>query len=42
MLKKFPFDIINVTKNVLFFLSRASPHYSFTILIRAEAYGSSF
>ena len=30
MLKKFPSDKINVTKNVLFFLSRAPTHHSFT------------
>ena len=29
MLKKFPLDKINGTKNVLFFLSRASTHHSF-------------
>ena len=30
MLKKFPSDKINVTKNALFFLSRAPTHHSFT------------
>ena len=30
MLKKFPSDKINITKNTLFFLSRAPTHYSFT------------
>ena len=30
MLKKFPSDKIDVTKNALFFLSRAPTHYSFT------------
>ena len=30
MLKKFPSDKINVTKNALFFLSRALTHHSFT------------
>ena len=30
MLKKFPLDKINGTKNVLFFLSRAPTHHSFT------------
>ena len=30
MLKSFPLDKINVTKNVLFFLSRAPTHHSFT------------
>ena len=30
MLKKFPSDRINVTKNALFFLSRAPTHHSFT------------
>ena len=29
MLKKFPSDKINVTKNSLFLLSRASTHHSF-------------
>ena len=30
MLKKFPLDKIDVIKNVLFFLSRAPTHHSFT------------
>ena len=30
MLKKIPSDKINVTKNALFFLLRASTHHSFT------------
>ena len=30
MLKKFPSDKINCTKNVLFFLLRAPTHHSFT------------
>ena len=30
MLKKFPSDKINGTKNYLFFLSRAPAHHSFT------------
>ena len=30
MLKKFPSDKINGTKNALFFLSRAPTHHSFT------------
>ena len=30
MLKKFPSDKTNGTKNALFFLSRASNHHSFT------------
>ena len=30
MLKKFPLDKINVTKDALFFLSRAPPHDSFS------------
>ena len=30
MLKRFPADNINVTKNALFFLSRAPTHRSFT------------
>ena len=30
MLKKFPSDKINVTKNALFYLSRAPTHHSFT------------
>ena len=30
MLKKFPSDKINGTKNALFFLSRALTHHSFT------------
>ena len=30
MLKKFPSDKINVTKNALFVLSRAPTHHSFT------------
>ena len=31
MLKKFPSNKINVTKNALFFLSRAPTHHSFTL-----------
>ena len=31
MLKKFPSNKINGTKNVLFFLSRAPSHHSFTL-----------
>ena len=31
MLKKFPLEKINVTKNALFFLSRAPTYHSFTI-----------
>ena len=31
MLKKFPSDKINGTKNVLFFLSRAPTHHSLTL-----------
>ena len=34
MLKKFPSDKINGTKNALFFLSRAPSHYSFTFDLR--------
>ena len=34
MLKKFPSDKINGTKNVLFFLSRAPTHHSFTFNLR--------
>ena len=34
MLKKFPSDKINVTKNALFFLSRAATHHSFTFNLR--------
>ena len=30
MIKKFPSDKINGTKNALFFLSRGSTHHSFT------------
>ena len=30
MLKKFPLNKINVTKNALFFLSQAPAHHSFT------------
>ena len=30
MLKKFPSDKINVTKDALFFLSQAPTHHSFT------------
>ena len=30
ILKKFPSEKINVTKNIIFFLSRAPPHQSFT------------
>ena len=30
MLKKFPLDKINFTKNAIFFLSRDSTHHSFT------------
>ena len=44
MLKIFPLDKINVTKNALFFLSRAPTHqfyFQFAILIRAKAQGSS-
>ena len=32
MLKKFPSDKINVTKNAFFFLSQASAHHSFTFI----------
>ena len=34
MLKKFPSDKTNDTKNVLFFLSRAPTHHSFTFNLR--------
>ena len=34
MLKKFPSDKINSTKNVLFFLSRAPTHHRFTFSLR--------
>ena len=34
MLKKFPSDKINGTKNALFFLSWAPPHHSFTFNLR--------
>ena len=34
MLKKVPSDIINCIKNVLFFLSRAPTHHSFTFNLR--------
>ena len=34
MLKKFPSDKINGTKNVFFFLSRAPAHHSFTFNLR--------
>ena len=34
MLKKFPSDKINSTKNALFFLSRAPTHHSFTLNLR--------
>ena len=34
MLKKFPSDEINGTKNALFFLSRAPTHHSFTFNLR--------
>ena len=34
MLKKFPSDKINGTKNSLFFLSRAPTHHSFTSNLR--------
>ena len=34
MLKKFPSDKINGTKNALFFLSRAPTHHSFTFNLR--------
>ena len=34
MLKKFPSDKINGTKNVLSFLSRAPAHHSFTLKLR--------
>ena len=34
MLKKFPSDKINGTKNVLFFLTRAQTHHSFTFNLR--------
>ena len=34
MLKKFPWDKINGTKNVLFFLSRILTHHSFTFNLR--------
>ena len=46
MLKKFPSDKINGTKNALFFLSGALTHHSFTFNLRFlyliyEAQGSS-
>ena len=46
MLKKFPSDKINGTKNALFFLLRAPTHYGFTFNLRflaisAEAQGPS-
>ena len=34
ILKKFPFDEINGTKNSLFFLSRAPTHHSFTFTLQ--------
>ena len=34
MLKKFPSDKVNGTKNALFFLSRAPTHHSFTFNLR--------
>ena len=34
MLKKWPSDKINVTKNALFFLSQAPTHHSFTFNLR--------
>ena len=34
MLKKFPSDKINGTKNALFFLSQAQTHHSFTFNLR--------
>ena len=34
MLKKFPSDKINCTKNALFFLSRAPTHHSFTFYLQ--------
>ena len=34
MLKKFPLDIINVARNLFFFLSRAPTHHSFTFNLR--------
>ena len=34
MLKKFPSDKINGTKNDLFFLPQAPPHHSFTFNLR--------
>ena len=34
MLKKFPSDKINSTKNALFFLLRAPTHHSFTFNLR--------
>ena len=34
MLKKFPLDKINGTKNAPFFLSRAPTHYSYTFNLR--------
>ena len=34
MLKKFPLDKINGTKNALFFLLRASTDHSFTFYLR--------
>ena len=34
MLKKFPLDKINGTKDALFFLSRAPTHHSFTFNLR--------
>ena len=33
MLKKFPSDKINVTKNALFFLFRAPAHHSFILIL---------
>ena len=34
MLKKFPSERVNGTKNTLFFLSRAPTHHSFTLKLR--------
>ena len=34
MLKKFPSDKINATKNALFFLSRAPTHHNFSFNLR--------
>ena len=34
MLKKFPLDKINGTKNAVFFLSQFPTHHSFTLILR--------